>query len=218
MCAVYRPLTNAIWAKQTLGIDLPVVEQDVYPGQQGPILLKSRRDGRLGVGLAQFGLIAPWAKSVKLGRHTYNARSETVASKPSFRDAWGSQQFAVVLVDHFFEPCYETGRAVRWQIKAANQQPFGIAGLWQRWIEPQSEQWVVSFTMLTINADQHPIMQRFHRPTDEKRTPVVLPADSFDVWLTATVDTAPSLLTLATLPELVSEPVGSWRTQKSLYK
>lgn len=208
MCAVYRPTNDTAWAKQTLGLDLPRVEQDVYPGNLGPILVQSRRDGRRGLGLARFGLIAPWAKDTKLGRHTYNARSETVANKPSFRQAWQSQQFAVVLVDHFFEPCYETGRAVRWQIKTASSEPFGIAGLWQRWVDPQSAAVVVSFTMLTINADAHPVMQRFHRPADEKRTPVVLPAVLFDAWLSATVDTAPSLLNLSVLPELVSEPAS----------
>jgi putative SOS response-associated peptidase YedK len=208
MCAVYRPSTDSAWAKQTLGVDLPCVEQDVYPGQLGPILVQSQRDGRRGIGLARFGLIAPWAKDSKLGRHTYNARSETVATKPSFKQAWRAQQFAVVLVDHFFEPCYETQRAVRWQIRTTAGEPFGIAGLWQRWVDPQSAEIVVSFTMLTINAHAHPVMRRFHRPADEKRTPVVLPASRFDAWLTATVESAPSFLDLAVLPELVSEPVS----------
>jgi putative SOS response-associated peptidase YedK len=208
MCAVYRPSIDADWAKQKLGVDLPLVGQDVYPGQLGPILVQSRRDGRRGVGLARFGLIAPWAKDTKFGRHTYNARSETVATKPSFRHAWRAQQFAVVLVDHFFEPCYETGRAVRWQIRTTSREPFGIAGLWQRWVDPQSAEMVVSFTMLTINADLHPVMRRFHRPADEKRTPVVLPAHLFDAWLAATHETAPSFLDLAILPELVSKPVS----------
>lgn len=208
MCAVYRPTNDTPWAKNRLGIDLPRVEQDVYPGQFGPILVQSRRDGRRGVGLARFGLIAPWAKDTKLGRHTYNARSETVAIKPSFKQAWRSQQFAVVLVDHFFEPCYETGRAVRWQIRTNSREPFGIAGLWQRWLDPESAEVVVSFTMLTINADEHPVMRRFHRPADEKRTPVVLAANLFDLWLAATAESAPSFLDLAVLPELVSEPVS----------
>lgn len=208
MCAVYRPSADTAWAKQTLGVDLPHVEQDVYPGQLGPILVRSRRDGRRGVGLARFGLIAPWAKDAKLGRHTYNARSETVAIKPSFKQAWRAQQFAVVLVDHFFEPCYETGQAVRWQIRTTSSEPFGIAGLWQRWVDPQSAEMVVSFTMLTINADSHPVMRRFHRPADEKRTPVVLPAHLFDAWLAATHETAPSFLDLAQLPELMSKPVS----------
>jgi hypothetical protein len=67
---------------------------------------------------------------------------------------------------------------------------------------------VVSFTMLTINADSHPVMRRFHRPADEKRTPVVLPAHLFDAWLVATQETAPSFFDLALLPELVSKPVS----------
>jgi putative SOS response-associated peptidase YedK len=108
----------------------------------------------------------------------------------------------------FFEPCYEAGRAVRWQIRTKSNEPFGIAGLWQRWVDPQSADIEVSFTMLTINADSHPVMRRFHRPADEKRTPVVLLAHLFDAWLAATHETAPSFLDLALLPELVSKPVS----------
>jgi len=211
VCAVYQPTTNTAWVKQQFGVDWPRIDQAVYPGQNGAILLRSRASGRTAAGLACFGMIAPWAKDTKLSRHTYNARSETVATKPSFKDAWRAQQFGVVLADSFFEPNYESGRAVRWQIKAADGEPFGIASLWQRWTDPSSGNVVVSFTMLTINADGHPVMGRFHRPNDEKRTPLVLPRAAIDGWLEATTQSAGDWLDLATLPELVCEPAPAVR-------
>lgn len=171
----------------------------------GPIAVRSRRDGRLAIGLAQFGLVPPWAKDLKIARHTYNARFETVAEKPSYRDAWREAHFAIVLADHFFEPCYETGHAVRWRIELASGEPMGIAGLWQRWRHPGDGQVLASFTMLTINADGHPVMSRMHKPDDEKRTPVVLPASSFDAWLGATSTQAPQFLGLAQMPELTAQ-------------
>lgn len=211
MCAVYQPAINTAWIQQQFDVAWPRIDQAVYPGQNGAILVRSRTSGRMAAGLARFGMIAPWAKDTKWSRHTYNARAETVATKPSFRDAWRSEQFGVVLADSFCEPNYESGRAVRWQIKAADGEPFGIASLWQRWTDPSSGIVVVSFTMLTINADGHPVMGRFHRPDDEKRTPLILPQAAIDGWLTATTQSALEALNLATLPELVCEPAPTAR-------
>jgi putative SOS response-associated peptidase YedK len=207
MCAVYSPTTNAQWVHSSFGLVLPQAALDIYPGQVGPIVVRSRRDGRLAIGLAQFGLIPPWAKDDKGARHTYNARSETAAQKPSFRDAWRDCQWAIVLADRFFEPCYETGKAVRWGMALADGNPMGIAGLWQRWREPLSEQLKVSFTMLTVNAHGHPIMSRMHKPGDEKRTPAVLSAGSFNEWLRSTSDNAHDLLKQESMPPLVAQPM-----------
>lgn len=60
----------------------------------------------------------------------------------------------------------------------------GIAGLWSWWKSPKGEV-LHSFTMLTINADQHPLMNQFHKPNDEKRMVVVLPGHRYDDWLNA---------------------------------
>ena len=212
MCAVYSPTVNQDWVQSTFGLVLPspvlpAAAKEVYPGYQGPIVVRSQRDGRTALGLANFGLIPPWARDNKIARHTYNARLETVDSKPSYRDAWRHAHWAIVLADAFYEPCYETGRAVRWQIALGNGEPMGIAGLWQRWREPKTDQVVASFTMLTINADGHPLMSRLHKPDDEKRTPVVLAQASFEGWLSAGVQDARQYLSLAQMPELVGHPL-----------
>lgn len=204
MCAVYSPTANASWVQSTFGLSLPSAAFEVYPGHMGPIVVRSRRDGHLAIGLAQFGLVPPWAKDLKIARHTYNARLETVSEKPSYRDAWQQAHFAIVLADGFFEPCYETGKAERWRIELASHEPMGIAGLWQRWRNPVDGQVLASFTMLTINADGHPVMSRMHKPEDEKRTPVVLPASHFDAWLSTTPLQAPQFLQLAQMPDLVT--------------
>ena len=54
--------------------------------------------------IGSFGLIPHWSKDNKIARHTYNARSETVAEKPSFRDAWKRGQHCIIPVQSFFEP------------------------------------------------------------------------------------------------------------------
>jgi len=64
---------------------------------------------------------------------------------------------------------------------------------------------IVSFSMLTINADKHPVMNRLHKPEDEKRTVVPLKPELFEDWLNATPESAKDLLSLASMPELVLE-------------
>ena len=206
MCTNFTPTKNTPWVKQILGVDLPAdYPTEAYPGFAAPMVVKSHASGRVACGLARFGLIPSWAKDDKISRHTYNARSETAAQKPSYRAAWRSRQFGLVVVDDFFEPSYESGRAVRWRIRLASSQPFGIACVWDRWRDPESGQRVVSFSMLTVNADQHPMMKQFHKPGDEKRTPVVLAPDQFDQWLGADTATASSMMTWAHTPELAAQ-------------
>ena len=131
-----------------------------------------------------FGLVPHWASDLKLARNTYNARTETVASKPSFRGAWRQTRHCIIPADAIYEPDWRSGRPVPTRISRADGHPMGIAGLWDRW--KQADGMVVhSFTMLTINADTHELMKRFHQPTDEKRMVVILPEAAYADWLAA---------------------------------
>jgi len=168
--------------------------------------MKSHQTDRVACGLARFGLIPGWAKDEKISRHTYNARSETVAEKPSYRNAWRKRQFCLVLADNFYEPNYETGKPVRWAIKTADSNPFCIAGIWDKWTDPASGEMVISFSMLTVNADEHPVMRQFHKAGDEKRTPVVIQSENYNRWLGADVPTAVEMMTWASMPALEASP------------
>jgi putative SOS response-associated peptidase YedK len=195
MCTNFTPTRQTEWAAQALGVTWPQgLPEEVFPGQLAPVVLRSHRQERHAAGLARFGLIPTWAKDLGQGRHTYNARSETASAKPSFRHAWQARQYALLVVDRFYEPCYDTGRAVRWSIAADNGTPLGLACLWERWVEPETQQNVASFAMLTVNADAHPVMNRFHKAGEEKRSPVMLPLDQWQHWLSATPDQAQQLL------------------------
>jgi putative SOS response-associated peptidase YedK len=190
-----------------LKVELPVgYPAETYPGFVAPLVVKSHQSNRVACGLGRFGLIPSWAKDEKISRHTYNARSETAAEKPSFRSAWRHRQYGLVLVDNFYEPSYESGKAVRWKIELASGDPFGIACLWDRWTEPDTGELVVSFSMLTTNADEHPVMRQFHKAGDEKRTPVIIAPELHDQWLSADVDQAAQLMNWTHMPELRAEP------------
>ena len=203
MCTNFTPTRQTEWTAHALGVSWPQGHpEEVFPGQLAPIVLRSHRQERHAAGLARFGLIPTWAKDLGQGRHTYNARSETASAKPSFRHAWQARQYALLVVDRFFEPCYETGRAVRWSIAADNGTPLGLACLWERWVEPETQQTVASFAMLTVNADAHPVLNRFHKPGEEKRSPVLLPLDQWQHWLSATPEQALKMIDAHQAPPL----------------
>jgi putative SOS response-associated peptidase YedK len=207
MCTNFTPTKNTLWVKFSLRVELPAeYPAESYPGFAAPLVVKSHQSDRVACGLAKFGLIPSWSKDEKIARHTYNARSETAAEKPSYRTAWRQRQYSLVLVDNFYEPSYESGRAVRWKIELASGDPFGIACLWDRWTDPASGELVVSFSMLTVNADEHPVMRKFHKSGDEKRTPVIIAPDQHDAWLGAEPAEASEMLTWAHMPELRAEP------------
>ena len=92
-------------------------------------------------------------------------------------------------MDAFYEPNYETGKPVRWRIERQDQKPFGIAAIYDAWKNPAG-QWIPSFSLITVNADQHPVMGRFHAAGDEKRSIVVIEPDSYGDWLRATTEHA----------------------------
>jgi putative SOS response-associated peptidase YedK len=207
VCVNFTPTTNKEWLHACFGTDLPEdAPAETYPGLQAPVIVRSRRTGRIACGLARFGLVPAWAKDTTISRHTYNARSETVAQQPSYRTAWAQGQFGLVPVDHFYEPNYESGKAVRWKIAVSSNAPFAIACLWEQWRDPATQTPLASFTMLTVNADHHPVMQRFHKAGDEKRMPVIVPTELYHTWLEADQITARTVIEAALNPAVQAEP------------
>lgn len=193
---------------------------EVWPGYlssfiRRPLEANSRdeavpeREGLTGM----FGLVPWWAKDTKLAKRTYNARSETVAVKPSYRDAWKKSQHCIVPAQAIYELDWRTGRAVPTRIERADDKPMGIAGLWEWTRMPQGDG-LFSFTLLTINADQHTLMRNFHRPDDEKRMVVILPEGSFGDWLGASVTESSEFLNQFPADALVATP-GVPRVKKA---
>lgn len=151
----------------------------VYPLAPAPIIMRGADKFELDI--ARFGLIPSWAKELKFGQHTYNTRTETVASKASFRHAWKNNQFALIPVDTFYEPKYIDGKSHWYAISREDGDPFTVAAIYDDAIIEGEK--VRSFSMLTINANQHPFMKQFHNPNDEKRSIIVISEESRQDWL-----------------------------------
>lgn len=167
-------------------------DTQLWPGYKGPFLRRADDLSELAPGdpglqleFGSFGLIPSWSKDTKIARRTYNARSETVAEKPSFRNAWRRAQHCIIPAVAIYEPDWRSGRAIPTRIVRADGELMGIAGLWETWQEPGTGQTLFSYTMLTVNADDHDFMRNYHKPADEKRMVVILPKGLYQDWLDA---------------------------------
>ena len=173
MCANFQPITleqAKLFTSQQLCF---VFKDDVYPNYDTPLLFTTQNDLEPHWRQVRFGLIPKWADSTDITKYTYNARSENVMEKLSYRDAWYKSQFALIPVQTIYEPYYENGKSQRWGIHRKEGQPLTVAAIYEA-AHIQSEI-IRSMSMLTINADYHPLMSKFHRPGDEKRSIVVIP-------------------------------------------
>ena len=208
MCSNFQPIKNhhADWVKKHFNCDLPNAEwrSETYPTYPAPFIYLEQ--GQPKCDLAQFGLVPAWATDKKkFGLRTYNDRTETVHEKPSYRSAWRERRFGLAIMESFYEPNWETGKAVRWKIKRPDAEPIAVASIWERFVDKETGEILFSFSMLTINADGHEVMKQFHKPEDEKRSIVVLNNNQYLPWLNANHDQARSMLKLAPSGFLKSE-------------
>jgi putative SOS response-associated peptidase YedK len=199
MCSHYQAITDRERLKRHFGGVPPadLGKHDLWPGYVGNFCRRHPRADLVDVGdeavsaveilTGIFGLVPPWSPDTKISRLTYNARSETVASKPSFREAWQRAQHCIIAADAFYEPDWRSGKAIPTRIARTDGEPMGLAGLWSAWISPQGEV-IYSYTLLTIHASQHPLMRLLHKPMDEKRMVVILPPEHYAPWLQANAD------------------------------
>jgi putative SOS response-associated peptidase YedK len=134
----------------------------------------------------KWGLIPSWADDPAVGYKMINARSETVASKPSFRSAYKSRR-CLIVADGFYEWQKAGAKKQPFHVRLKGGSPFAFAGLWERW--KRDEQEIESCTIITTEANE--LMAPIHN-----RMPVIVAPDDYQLWL----DTASAL---DRLPELL---------------
>jgi len=147
---------------------------NIAPTQSIPIVREEGGNRRFA--LARWGLIPSWAKDMKIGYHTINARAETVAEKPAFRNAFRHRR-CLVPADGFYEWQAVTGSKIKqpWFIALRDRETMAFAGLWERWRSPEGEELESCSIIVT---DANAIMQPIH-----DRMPVILASEDWDAWL-----------------------------------
>jgi len=146
---------------------------NVAPSQQVPIVRWEEAGAK--IDLARWGLIPAWAKDASAGYKMINARSETAAQKPAFRQALASRR-CLVPADGFYE----------WQSVGGKRQPifvhrrddgvFCFAGLWERWQPTEAQEPIDSMTILTTTPNR--LLEPIH-----DRMPVILRQEDYRRWL-----------------------------------
>lgn len=145
---------------------------NIAPSQMAPVIRRARA-GREVV-LMRWGLVPHWAKDAKFGYHTINARAETVDSKPAYRDAFRRRR-CLVPATGFFEWRNLGDRKQPYNIRLKDRSLFALAGLWDRWTDPEGKK-LQSFTIIVTDANEA------LRPIHD-RMPVILNPGDYDLWL-----------------------------------
>lgn len=145
-------------------------------------------------------LIPPWSKNRKPTYSAFNAKAETLASKPTFRNAWRRAQRCIVPASAYFEWPVINGQKQCHAITRADGRPHLLAGLWEVW-QPEGEPWH-SFTIVTVDAAReiahiHPRMPR-----------ALLDEAQADTWLHGSPEEAAELLMPHPVPYR-AEPIQS---------
>lgn len=137
--------------------------------------------------LLRWGLIPAWAKEADIGARTINARSESLALKPAFRESFRRRR-CIIPADGFYEWKQENGGKQPYYVHRPDGELLGLAGLWDRWRAPTGEA-VESCTIVTMPASAE--LARIHG-----RMPAILAREDYGAWLDPA--TAPSRLAALT--------------------
>jgi putative SOS response-associated peptidase YedK len=233
MSTQYESLRTATLYPDVFRVAAPVLslERNVWPRQPG-VFIRSARTEEIGSAeevqeaadadkppraqpsnelvVGQFGLVPRWVKSASDAKlrstKLVNARSETATTSNNFRDAWLADQRCIVPMMAFMEDDWRSGKAVPTRIARVDGKPMGVAGLWERWTGADGEV-IVSYTLLTVNANSHALMSRYQQPGNEKRMVAILNEGAYDAWLSARHEKAKEFMRAYAANWLTANPV-----------
>lgn len=174
MCGRYSITTPVEGMRRVFGFpERPNLEPryNLAPTQSAPIV-RLGEDGRRHLASLRWGLIPSWAKEAAIGSKLINARSETLAEKPSFRGPLKSRR-CLVPADGFYEWLKTDAGKQPYRIALADGGVFAFAGLWDRWALPGQDA-VESFTIITTAANE--LLSPIH-----DRMPVMLDPAAYDL-------------------------------------
>lgn len=159
---------------------------------------------------AQWGLVPHWVKSASDAKlrapKLVNAKSDTASTGTPFRDAWLNGQRCIVPMTAFYEDDLRSGKAVPTRVARVDGKPMGVAGLWARWQGADGEV-IISYCLLTVNANNHALLHRYGQPGSEKSMPAILNEGAYDAWLTARPEKAKEFMRQYAAQWLLANPV-----------
>jgi len=206
--ALYTPpfrLARLLEAALAAGVEADFQPSWNVPPQETLFGVSNRSHGRV-LDAYRWGLVPSWVDDPAVGNRMFNARSETVTTKPSYRNAFERHRL-LVPVDGFYEWDRRGGGKVPHYFTRADGEILVLAGLYESWRDRATPDapWLRTCTVLTTTPG--PDLDDIH-----DRMPVVLERDAFELWLTAAGDEHDALTALcapARASTLVHHPVGA---------
>jgi len=168
------------------------------PSQELLVIRQNHKTGERSLDLLKWGLIPHWCSDPLGGRKLINAKAESVSRLPTFRDAYPVRR-CIVPIDGFFEWCAIKGARAKqpYAIAMKDGSPFGLAGLWENWRNPNTGEWERTFAVMTVPSNE--LVGQIHN-----RMPAILEQRSYERWLSTEPDPHDLLITYP------SEPMTMW--------
>jgi putative SOS response-associated peptidase YedK len=154
-----------------------MLRYNIAPSQPVLSIIHDGKENR--AGFLTWGLVPPWSKDPKIGYKMINARSETLAEKPSFNTAFKKRR-CLIIADSFYEWKRNGKNKIPIRIRMKNQEPFAMAGLWERWQSPSGQE-ITSCTIITTIPNE--LMSSIH-----DRMPVIIKKEDEQTWLDRSVE------------------------------
>lgn len=200
MCGLYSFRKSAEETRSLFDyMEHPEFPPRSYVTPQSPIAIVRMEQGARHFALVRWGFIPSWVKEVKPGKPLINARGETVADKPSFRNAF-TRRRCLIPADGFYEWQGDVpGKKQPWFIHRPDNSLFAFGGLWEHWMGPDGSELETGIIITTTpNAE----VARIHN-----RSPVVIAPENYQTWLAGDPDEAAQLIRQA--------PDGFWALEKT---
>lgn len=177
MCGRFAFYSPAEAAAALFGVSasLPVEPRYNIAPTQNIAAIRNDQAGERELVMLRWGLVPFWAKDPSIGNRMINARAETVAEKPSYRNAYRHRR-CIVLADGFYEWLRRGETKTPYFISLASGGPFALAGLWENWTDKETGESLQTTTLITTDAND--FMAQLHH-----RMPVVLEANTATDWL-----------------------------------
>lgn len=154
-------------------VDEPGGRYNIAPTDEALVVVQ--RDDRRGLTAYRWGLIPHWASDARIASRTFNARAESIATMPAFRDSFRRKR-CLVPVDGFYEWRRQDGVRQPYRIFRADGRPLVLAGLWDGWKNPDTGEVRRTFTIVTTTPNE--VVAELHN-----RMPVIVPDESWGRWL-----------------------------------
>ncbi|HKM46366.1 MAG TPA: SOS response-associated peptidase [Terriglobales bacterium] len=182
MCGRYRLARKKEILAETFDVENAVdwsPRYNVAPGQNVPVVRQDATRPVRMLSLIRWGLIPSWSKDSKTAYKMINARAETVADMPAFRDPFRSRR-CLVPADGFYEWTKQGKQKSPFCFSMADESIFAFAGIWDRWEDPNkktpNKDWIETCSIITTSAN--PLLSGIH-----DRMPVIMKPENYDLWL-----------------------------------